>query len=175
MSKSIISPQLNQTQLRRYLVSGIRYLFKGIFGTQVQSSMVHACPPRPETGTGSGGATWYAFLKRSHWILRQEFLRNGRGKPGLGQGFKVNWWKLHGFEILRGGTLPVTAAVHRFINCVKQYEKCDPAAGEIPLSVPLLAGNCEHDSLNTEIKNMVWNTIKPIPDCKYQIPPIRNS
>ena len=58
--------------------------------TQVQSSMVHACPPRPETGTGSGGATWYAFLKRSHWILRQEFLRNGRGKPGLGQGFKVD-------------------------------------------------------------------------------------
>ena len=27
----------------------------------------------------------------------------------------------------------VTAAVHRFINYVKQYEKCDPAAGEIPL------------------------------------------
>jgi hypothetical protein len=25
--------------------------------TQVQSSMVHACPPRPETRTGSGGAT----------------------------------------------------------------------------------------------------------------------
>ena len=46
--------------------------------------MVHACP----------GAPWYAFLKRSHWILLQEFLRNGRGKPGLGQGFKVNGWKL---------------------------------------------------------------------------------
>jgi len=45
--------------------------------------------------------------------------------------------------------LPITAAVHRFINCVKQYEKCDPAAGEIPLSVPLLAGNCEHDNLNS--------------------------
>jgi len=27
-------------------------------------------------------------------------------------------------------------------------EKCDPAAGEIPLSVPLLAGNCEPDNLN---------------------------
>ena len=42
----------------------------------------------------------------------------------------------------------VTAAVHRFINYVKQYEKCDPAAGEIPLSVPLLAGNCEPDNLS---------------------------
>ena len=39
----------------------------------------------------------------------------------------------------------VTAAVHRFINYVKQYEKCDPAAGEIPL----LAGNCEPDNLNS--------------------------
>ena len=46
---------------------------------------------------------------------------------------------MHGFEILRGGTLRVTAAVHRFINYVKQYEKCDLAAGEIPLS----AGNVE--------------------------------
>ena len=88
------------------------------FVTQVQSSMVHACPD----------ATWYAFLKRSHWILLKEFLRNGRGKSGLGQGFKVNWWKLHGFDILRGGTLRVTAAVHRVTNYVKQYEKCDPAA-----------------------------------------------
>ena len=42
--------------------------------------------------------------------------------------FKVNWWKLHGFEISRGGTLRVIAAVHRFINYVKQYEKCYPAA-----------------------------------------------
>jgi hypothetical protein len=29
-------------------------------------------------------------------------------------------------EILRGGTLPVTAAVYRFITYVKQYEKCVP-------------------------------------------------
>ena len=33
----------------------------------------------------------------------------------------------------------VTAAVHRFINYVKQYEKCDPAAGETTL-------NCEPDN-----------------------------
>jgi hypothetical protein len=40
----------------------------------------------------------------------------------------------------------VTAAVHRFINYVKQYEKCDPAEGEIPLS----AGNPrEPDNLNS--------------------------
>jgi len=45
--------------------------------------------------------------------------------------------------------LRVTAAVHRFINYVKQYEKCDPVASEIPLSVPLLAGNCEPDNLSS--------------------------
>jgi hypothetical protein len=33
--------------------------------------------------------------------------------------------------------LRVTAAVHRFINHVKQYEKCNAAVGDIPL----LAGN----------------------------------
>ena len=49
----------------------------------------------------------------------------------------VNLLKLHGFEILRGGILRVTAAVHRFINYVKQYEKCDPAAGEITLNPEL--------------------------------------
>ena len=42
----------------------------------------------------------------------------------------------------------VTDSVHRFINYVKQYEECDPAEGEIPLSVPLLAGNCEPDNLS---------------------------
>ena len=52
----------------------------------------------------------------------------------------------------------VTVAVHRFINYVKQYEKCDPAAGEIPLSVPLLAGNCEPDNLVTNY----LKTAKPI-------------
>ena len=51
--------------------------------------------------------------------------------------------------------MPVTAAVHRFINYVKQYEKCDPAAGEIPLSVPLLAGNCEPDNLSYEVFQIV--------------------
>ena len=45
----------------------------------------------------------------------------------------------------------VTAAVHRFINYVKQYEKCDPAAGQIPLSVPLLAGNREPDNLSYDL------------------------
>jgi hypothetical protein len=62
--------------------------------------------------------------------------------------FKVPWFTVSGFEILRGGTLRVTAAVHRFIKYVKQYEKCDPGACEIPLSVPLLAGNCEPDNLS---------------------------
>ncbi|MCD6298421.1 MAG: hypothetical protein J7M30_14840, partial [Deltaproteobacteria bacterium] len=32
----------------------------------------------------------------------------------------------HGFGILRGGTLRVTAAAHRVTNYVRQYEKCDP-------------------------------------------------
>ncbi len=59
------------------------------------------------------------------------------------------------FEISRGGTLRVTAAVHRFINYVMQYEKCDPNPGEIPLSVPLLAGNCEPDNLNSYTKHVI--------------------
>ena len=133
--------------------------------------MVHACPPRPDTGTGSGSATWYSFLQRSHWVLRQEFLRNGRGKPGLGQGFKVNWWKLHGFEISKGGTLRVTAAVHRFINYVKQYEKCDLAAGETTLKVEpwtcerLLysspsAGFCRIALLSLEVVRQRWMDMK---------------
>jgi len=42
--KAQISNQCQMTNAKKYV-------------TQVQSSMVHACPPRPETGTGSGGAT----------------------------------------------------------------------------------------------------------------------
>ena len=108
--------------------------------------MVHACP----------GATWYVFLKRSYWILLLEFLRNGRGKPGLGQGFKVNWWKLHGFEISRGGTLRVTAAVHRSVNYVKQYEKCDPAARRCRLRSGEAKSRFQRETLNCEPDNLSY-------------------
>lgn len=38
----------------------------------------------------------------------------------------------------------VTAAVHRFINYLKQYEKCDPAVGETTLNP-----DCEPDNLSS--------------------------
>ena len=43
--KAQISNECQMTNAKKYVT------------TLVQSSMVHACPPRPETGTGSGGAT----------------------------------------------------------------------------------------------------------------------
>jgi hypothetical protein len=56
---------------------------------------------------------------------------------------------LLGFEISRGGTLRVTAAVHRFINYVKKYEE-RKATNREPRTVnpePELQAFCINDTI----------------------------
>jgi hypothetical protein len=71
--------------------------------TQAQSSKVHACP----------GATLICVLETIALNSTKGVSTLLERKASSGPGFQ-------GFEILRGGPLCVMAAVHGFINDVKQ-------------------------------------------------------
>ena len=58
----------------------------------------------------------------------------------------------------------VTAAVHRFINYAKQYEKCDPAARRCRLRSGEAKSRSQRETLNREPDNLstigLW--LKPL-------------
>ena len=51
----------------------------------------------------------------------------------------------------------VTAAVHRFINYVKQYEKCDPAARRCRLRSGEAKSRFQWETLNGEPDNLSYD------------------
>jgi hypothetical protein len=77
--------------------------------------------------------------------------------------------------------LRVTAAVHRFINCVKQYEKCDPPPLEDAACSAVRLNNPEPDNLSNYViqasqlaleMSLYWCQIEGL---RIQLPPLKGS